>query len=140
MTLTNYEWADTELDKLGYVAEGEWTAPIRNGIIELLHTLDALDLPEEERLIVGDVFHHLVSDAPKTLEGASWVPFELGRHIPGITARIKPEAYQGVGAKHNGLVGTIVAIRAGRIMVQYTGRTDGVGHAHHPDKVEILVK
>lgn len=140
MTTTNYEWAESELNKLGYAEAGGWTSKIRTGILELLHTLDAQDLSPEDRIVVSDVFHHLVTDTPKTEKEAKWVPFELGLHIPGATARIRPESYTGTGAKHNGLVGVIVAIRGGRVLVQYSGRTDGVGHAHHPDKVEVLVK
>lgn len=140
MTTTNYEWAESELSRLGYAQDGGWTGSIRRGILELLHTLDAQDLSQEDRTAVTDVFHHLVTDTPKTEKEARWVPFELGTHITGETARIRPESYEGVGAKHNGLVGVIVAIRGGRVLVQYSGRTDGVGHAHHPDKVEVLVK
>lgn len=140
MTTTNYDWAETELNRLGYAQTGGWTGKIRTGILELLHTLDAQDLSQEDRSAVSDVFHHLITDAPKAQKEAHWAPFELGLHIAGETARVRPESYEGVGAKHNGLVGVIVAIRGGRVLVQYSGRTDGVGHAHHPDVIDVLVK
>lgn len=142
MTGTNYDWVEKELDARGYATDGEWTRTIRSAILETLHTLDAHDLlSRDDRQTVTEVLRDLIVSAPRSEENTStWGEFILGETRPGETVRVRVGAYQGIGAKHNGLTGTVVGIRGGRVLVQYLGRSDGVGHSHHPDLLEVLVK
>lgn len=142
MSGTNYEWVDKELDARGYAADGEWTAKIRKAIIELLNTLDAQSLPYSDRETVSSVVRDLVVNGPAASKEkvSKWENFRVGEHRPGATVRVRQGAYEGSGAKHNGLTGVVTAIRGGRVLVQYLGRTDGIGHSHHPDLLEVLVK
>jgi hypothetical protein len=142
MSGTNYEWVGKELDARGYSEDGEWTAKIRKAILELLHTLDAQSLPYSDRETVASVVRDLVVNGPAVSKEkvSTWENFRVGEHRPGVTVRVRQGAYTGVGAKHNGLTGVVTAIRGGRVLVQYIGRSDGIGHAHHPDRLEVLVK
>jgi len=131
---------------MGYTDDVPENAKVRRAVLELFHTLDAQEpSDDEERNTIIEIFDalgrgrqilpHLNRD-----QGAQWKPFILGEHGPGLTARVRHGAYEGAGAKHNGLVGTITGVRGGRVLIQYSGRNDGIGHGHHPDFVEVLVK
>lgn len=135
---TDYTWVSTKLKEIGYS-----DSKIEKSVVELLHTLDAQN-PKDvgERNVLADLFKYLVenSDVSHVVSPSRWEDFTLGVTISGGTARVRSDAYSGAGSKHNGLVGTIVGIRGGRVYLQYTGRSDGIGHAHHPDFIEVLVK
>lgn len=141
MSGTNYEWVGKELDARGYDENHEWTAKTRKAIIEMLNTLDAQSLPYNDRETVASVVRDLVVNGPAISKEkvSKWDSFRVGEHRPGITVRVRQGAYEGAGAKHNGLTGVVTAIRGGRVLVQYLGRTDGIGHSHHPDFLEVLV-
>ena len=144
--MMNYDFLDKVLDDLGYTPDVEPNATIRRTVVELVHTLDAQNIASEtDRIAATDLFANVVrlhAEGPKANreKEAVWVPLVIGEHRPGLTARVKKDAYGQAGAWHNGLVGTVTAIRGGRVLVQYTGRTDGIGHSHHPDKIEVLEK
>lgn len=138
---TDYGWLTSQLDELGYSREVEEHLSIRRAVIHLFHTLDAQSpVSEEERTIIISVFAELGIGPSAGHNGtSSWTDYVVGVAVPGDTVRVRRGAYSGVGEKHNGLVGTVVAVRGGRVLVQYTGRSDGIGHAHHPDFLETLV-
>lgn len=135
---TDYSWVSDKLKEFGYS-----DSKIEKSVVELLHTLDAQN-PKDvvERNVIADLFKYMVedSDVSHEVQASTWTDFVLGVTVSGVTARVRADAYSGAGSKHNGLVGTIVGIRGGRVYLQYTGRSDGIGHAHHPDFVEVLVK
>lgn len=135
---TDYTWVSDKLKEIGYS-----DSKIEKSVVELLHTLDAQNPKDaDERNVLADLFKYLVenSDISHEVRPSVWSDFILGVTISGVTARVRNYAYSGAGSKHNGLVGTIVGIRGGRVYLQYAGRSDGVGHAHHPDFIEVLVK
>lgn len=143
MSGIDYTWLTDQLDALGYSDDNEVNSSIKKTVVELFHTLDAQNIDAaEDKSAAVDLFHSLVADhnlfARK--DASSWTEFNLGVTQPGDVVRVRAEAYEGAGAKHNGLVGTISAMRGGRVLVKYTGRVDGVGHSHHPDKLEVLLK
>lgn len=135
---TDYSWVSDKLKEFGYS-----DSKIEKSVVELLHTLDAQN-PKDvvERNVIADLFKYMVedSDVSHEVQASTWTDFVLGVTVSGVTARVRADAYSGAGSKHNGLVGTIVGIRGGRVYLQYTGRSDGIGHAHHPDFIEVLVK
>lgn len=135
---TDYSWVSDKLKEFGYS-----DSKIEKSVVELLHTLDAQN-PKDvvERNVIADLFKYMVedSDVSHEVQASTWTDFVLGVTVSGVTARVRADAYSGAGSKHNGLVGTVVGIRGGRVYLQYTGRSDGIGHAHHPDFIEVLVK
>lgn len=143
---TDYGWVNEQLDLVGYTDDVKENRRIRIAVLELFHTLDGQDpRTDEERNTIIELFDALgrgrqITPRAAVNIGARWTEFALGETRAGTTARVRHGAYEGAGAKHNGLVGTISAIRGGRVYIQYSGRNDGVGHAHHPDFVEVLAK
>lgn len=138
--MTDYNWVHEKLDSYGYSPDdGE----IYSAVVELFYTLDSKELSLDEQKIVSSVFSSIISSRTSEKEpkaDAEWVPFMLGHHTLGETSRVIPDAYGGSASRHNNLVGTIVGIRGGKVVIQYLGRSDGTGHYHSPDKVEVLEK
>lgn len=138
--MTDYQWVHEKLSTYGYSPDN---SEIYRAIVELFYTLDSNTLSHEEQEIVASVFSSIISSrssSEKPSKEAVWVPFKLGHHVVGETARVIPHAYGGSAARHNNLVGSIVGIRGGKVVIQYLGRSDGTGHYHSPDKVEVLEK
>lgn len=139
MATTDYTWLAGRLEELGYD-----DPKIIRAVEELCYTLDAQDVSKEEGHTISNLFDSVIQDRiflNDSPEESAWVPFNLGVTTVGETVRVKDDAYSAdAGLKHNGKVGTIVAVRGGRIRVQYLGRDDGVGHAHHPDALQVLDK
>lgn len=135
---TDYTNVSEQLEVIGYKPE----SPVHKAVVSLFETLDAQSIKDTNtRDVVASVFSTLAKsgeDRPTRL--SEWTEFRVGETIPGDTVRVRRDAYSGSGAKHNGLVGHIVGIRGGRVSVQYLGRSDGTGHSHHPDFLEVLVK
>lgn len=135
---TDYTNVSEQLEVIGYAADSQ----IHKSVVCLFETLDAQSLKDKStRDIVSAVFSTLAkSTEERPTRLSEWTEFRVGETIPGDTVRVRRDAYSGSGAKHNGLVGHIVGIRGGRVSVQYLGRSDGTGHSHHPDFLEVLVK
>lgn len=147
MTTADYSKIESQLNGLGYTDDNLDGLRIRESVLELFHTLDAQDLSRAQEAAVISLFENLVNGdrlsseyASETGHQAHWEEFKIGETRPGATVRVRADAYEGSAAKHNRLVGTLVAIRGGRAVVQYTGRNDGVGHNHHPEMLEVLEK
>jgi hypothetical protein len=145
--MTDYKKVEEQLNSLGYTEDNLENLRVRETILELFHTLEAQDLDLEQQNSATELFYNLsqgvlLSSAWQVSGGreARWADFVVGQTRPGVTVRVRPDAYDGVGAKHNRLVGTLVAIRGGRAVVQYSGRNDGVGHYHDPSNLEVLEK
>lgn len=143
---TDYSWVTEQLDLMGYSEDIPENVKTRNAVIELFHTLDASDPKNDsERNVIVELFNALAlarQIAPREAlgVGATWQDFIVGETRPGATVRVRRDAYEGAGARYNGLIGTVVAVRGGRVYVQYTGRNDSIGHSHHPDMIQVLVK
>lgn len=145
--MTDYKKVEEQLNSLGYTEDNLENLRVRETVIELFHTLEAQDLSVEQQTTTIELFYNLAQGVVLSSAWAvpggretHWTDFAIGQTRPGATVRVRPDAYEGVGAKHNRLVGTLVAIRGGRAVVQYSGRNDGVGHYHDPSNLEVLEK
>lgn len=134
--MTNYQQLDSYFDSLGYE-----NSPIKKTIIEMFYVLDAQDLDNDSRRAVGQLISSVIENPAARIVDGVWEPFKLGETRKGAVVRVKKDAYDAPGGqKHNGLVGYLVDIRSGRCIVQYLGRSDGVGHYHPPHSIEVLKK
>lgn len=141
------EWVNEQLRLAGYIPENKERVSILNAVDLLFKELEQQrHTPEAERTVV-ELFYKLASGhaiAPKDVQGAQdhvWKPFRLGDVPNGATVRVRADAYDGdLGRRHNGMVGRLVAARGGEARVQYAESTEGTGHAHIPDKLEVLSK
>ena len=131
----------TDFDKdyltfLGYI-----DGPTRHAARVLWETADALSLSRDARLEVFQALVGLCEQVERTDPPAVWVPFAVGEHVPGLLCRVRPDAYAGdAGDKHNERLGTISAIRNGRVYVTYKGHSAGTAINHPPQNIEVLDK
>ena len=126
------------LSRLGYSPDNDISL-----ITEKLYiTLAGLTLDTETQRVVASLLSEYVAGHLDELpESVTWLPFEQGLVCSGDTVRVRPDAYESeLGNKHNGLAGTVSAIRGGRVIVKYFGREDGIGVTHHPDALERMQK
>lgn len=143
--MTTREWAREQLQFAGYDTRNRDRASISNSIDFLFKELDQQNHTPESRRIVVELFHKLASGhaiAPRDVQGrqGKWVQFRLGDVPPGATVRVRHDAYDGeLGSRHNGMIGKIVAARGGFVAVQYSESSEGTGHRHLPDVLEVLV-
>jgi len=107
--------------------------------MRVLYTLDGQDLSYLDRLRVATLLRTLVVDLVASGEESRWKPFDLGNTKIGAVVRVKLDAYQTDNGKlYNGLVGTLVAMRGGRCIVQYLGGRVGDTQYHSTDVIEVL--
>lgn len=140
-------WAEEQLKDAGYTDRTQESINVREAAMLLVLQFNSIDLGAAEKLEVLEMFsklaqqHELVGRDVQS-PGARWTAFELGGEVrPGATVRVRESAYTGdAGAKHNGRSGHFVAARGGQAIVQYANSTEGTGHRHAPDKLEVLVK
>jgi hypothetical protein len=130
------------LEQAGYDPESEITKTILN----LAYTLDASELSESDRSIVLQLFSSKGLEQLQNLSGRipnsyKWSDFEIGNTREGDVVRVRLDAYTTEsGAKHNGLVGVIESVYAGRVTVRYYGRYADIPQIHPREKLEILKK
>lgn len=138
----NYEQLLQSLVDVGYDGESDIAKAIKN----LAYTLDASGLPESERSIVLQLFSpqglgQLQGYSGKLPESYKWSEFEIGNTKVGHVVRVRLDAYSTTsGATHNGLVGIIESVYAGRVEVRYVGRYADLPQTHPREKLEILKK
>lgn len=141
------DWAEEQLKDAGYTDRTQESINVREAAMLLVLQFNSIDMGAAEKLEVLEMFsklaqqHELVGRDVQS-PGARWTVFELGGEVrPGATVRVRENAYEGdAGAKHNGRSGHFVAARGGQAIVQYANSTEGTGHRHAPDKLEVLVK
>lgn len=149
MSADRAEWAQEQLRLAGW-APGTGN-PRRQAInTSVTRLLDELSKQrhetEDDRRLVAELFYKLASGhaiASRAVQdvGGRWMPFKLGSVASGSTVRVKHDAYEGEqGRMHNSMVGRMVAARGGLVSVQYSDSSEGTGHRHSPDKLEVLVK
>jgi hypothetical protein len=150
--MTNYkidiEWAEEQLSLAGYTDErSQESKEIRNAVLLLALQFNSLDVKPVDKVTALELFNKLAQE--EELVGrevqrpdARWTEFNLGGEVrPGATVRVRQNAYEGsAGENHNGMVGRFVAARGGQAIVQYANSSEGTGHRHAPDKLEVLVK
>lgn len=140
------DWAENQLRDAGYTDRHQDAIDVRESTMLLILQFNSLDTDPANKIKVLELFaklsqgHELVGRNVMTPD-ARWREFNLGDVHPGSTVRVRADAYEGdTGARHNGMVGRLVAARGGEGIVQYHNSTEGAGHRHRPDKLEVLVK
>lgn len=140
---TDYSFIKRELEKAGYFTDEERGDQVSDSVLALFAVLDGRELDRVDRETVARLFASLVEKdgnlGVRSGPRSEWKQLHLGEVPYGTTVRVKPDAYDTpAGSKHNGLTGTFAAARGGRVFIEYHGRVNGLGHEHHPDKVEYL--
>lgn len=141
-------WAERQIIEAGYdVDPSDHVAHIA---LELVHRFDELQalMPDEAKK-AADIAAHLIQRKPLTEEhwsaekvssGYRWVPL-LPRSVqPGDVVRVRQDAYSSPDMeRHNGMQGTVSAIRGGIYVIYDAMREQGwtmMGVMHKPDALE----
>jgi hypothetical protein len=139
------DWAEAQLEDAGYTDRTQDSIDVREAAMLLVLQFNSIDLGAATKLEVLEMFTKLAQQQELVgrdvqSPGARWSEFQLGAEVrPGATLRVREDAYEGdAGDKHNGRVGHFVGARGGQAIVQYANSTDGTGHRHNPDKLEVL--
>jgi hypothetical protein len=138
----DFEELSKSLETAGYSADSE----IAKTILNLAYTLDASELSESDRSIVLQLFSSRGLEQLQNLSGRipssyRWSEFEIGNTREGDVVRVRLDAYTTEnGSQHNGLVGVIESVYAGRVTVRYYGRYADLPQIHPREKLEILKK
>lgn len=146
--IIDVHWAEDQLIEAGYTDKrSQKMRNIREAVMLLVVQFNNAQVATEDVGVAMELFNKLVDghelvgrnvQAP----GARWTDFQLGADTrPGATVRVRENAYEGsAGDRHNGMVGHFVGARGGQAIVQYANSTEGMGHRHPPDKLEVLVR
>lgn len=138
----DFDMLSKNLEEAGYVPDSEITKTILN----LAYTLEASGLSESDRSIVLQLFSSKGLEQLQNLSGRipssyKWSAFEIGNTREGDVVRVRLDAYStDSGMKHNGLVGVIESVYAGRVTVRYYGRYADIPQTHPRELLEILKK
>lgn len=139
-------WFQEQLDEAGYTTDrGDDFARTRETVILMALQFNASPGTAEEKLKALELFSKLAQGnelVGRNVQnpGARWTDLRLGEVKMGSTVRVRHDAYPGAsGKRHNGMIGRLVAVRGGQCAVQYADSSDGTGHRHQPDKLEVLV-
>jgi hypothetical protein len=138
----DFDELSKSLEQAGYTSDDQITKTVLN----LAYTLDASGLSESERSIVLQLFSSRGLEQLQNLSGRipssyKWSDFEIGNTREGDVVRVRLDAYTTEsGSQHNGLVGVIESVYAGRVTVRYYGRYADLPQVHPREKLEILKK
>ena len=126
-------WADAQLSDAGYGPDAEGReARLRIGARSVIDTICGMKYDERDTWILMDVVATILQtkSLPERLwteavqeERAShtWVPFLAGGFTAGAKVRIREDLLSEQGLLiHGGRVGTVKAIRHGRVVLEYT--------------------
>lgn len=128
---------EAELEELGYT---DARASVRDAVINVLYSLEAQQVTDEDLPIVADLVAALMrKHEPISEIRGRWIPFKLGSVKQGDIVRVRWDAYDSdSGQRHNGLVATFTGAYAGRCTIRYVGRNDRVDFTHPPKLLEVL--
>lgn len=124
------------------------TAKVRkivgDSVIKMLQHWEELDVPEEFKKQVIDVFSslslgHAIVEVKKN---ENWFPAQPGQITIGDEVRVKADAYDGeLGRLHNGRRGKVVGLRYGDVVVKTTDQKEPVleGAHYSPHQLEKLL-
>lgn len=140
--MLNYEALKEKMVLIGY----DGTRPKDKLMVEAMTaiaiTLDNYDLSDEQKGVVLDLLSTHGQDKLNQLpdiQEDSWEEFNYGNVKPGHFVRVKRDAYDSdTGEVHNGLVGILRYMSAGRCLVDYIGLSAGKGMRHPMEKLESL--
>lgn len=133
----NYVRLAEKVASLGYDSD------IVGAVYSLGVALDRRELTPEQESIVLELFSvngkEKLARFPDGVSEASWEDFNYGNVKIGDFVRVKKDAYDSeTGSKHNGLVGILVHMRAGRCSVDYLGEESGRSMRHAMNSLESL--
>ncbi len=98
-------------------------------------------MPAIAQLLLGrPLTEEFWSEEKQAARTHRWVPILPNSLIQGDKVRVRPDAYEGSMAAHNGMIGRVAALRGGVVVayenVRSTGRGMGMGVRHPADKLE----
>lgn len=139
---TDYDGLREKLEGLGYAGLRETDESLIQALVAVHLTLETLGLSEAARGAVMDLLSATGRDALKTAPifgEDAWRDFDYGNVKLGEFVRVKPDAYDSpTGSRHNGLVGILVIMNAGKCTVNYIGLASGNIHPHPMEKLDSL--
>lgn len=131
-----------KLESIGYTGLRETDDSLIEALVAVHLTLETLGLPADARGAVMDLLSANGRDALKSVPvfgEDAWRDFDYGNVKIGDFVRIKPDAYDSpTGSRHNGLVGTLIHMNAGKCTVNYIGLASGNLHPHPMEKLDSL--
>lgn len=140
--MLDHEKLIEKLSVIGYDGSHPNDDKIKEALLAVAVTLDSYNLPEEVEEVVIDLLTKEVRNKIEHLpdiQEDSWENFNYGNVSVGHFVRVKKDAYDSpLGEKHNGLVGVLSYMAAGRCTVNYIGLSSGKSHKHAKEKLESL--
>lgn len=131
-----------KLASLGYSGLRESDESLVQALVAVKLTLSTLELSQGAQEAVLDL---LSADGRQALgatplfEEDQWMSFDYGNVKIGDFVRVKPDAYDSEsGSRHNGLVGILVHMNAGKCTVKYIGRASGNKQPHPMEKLDSI--
>jgi hypothetical protein len=139
---SNFNGLREKLTNLGYTGLREDDESLIQALSALYLTLETFELSEAAReAILG----FLSATGREDLESTpifgedAWMSFDYGNVKLGEFVRVKSDAYDSpTGARHNGLVGILSHMSAGKCTVSYIGLASGNSQHHPMEKLDSL--
>lgn len=134
----NYKELEKKLLAMGH------TRNTTDAVVSAMVSMDKYGLSEDEKhaacSLLSDVGFEALRKLPEAVANAEWIPFDLGNVTIGDYVRVKKDAYTSEeGVKHNGKVGRLADMYAGRCMIHYIGLDTG-NDMRHPVKFVESIK
>lgn len=131
-----------KLVQIGYDGSKPGDAKVVEALTAVFITLDEFALSDQEKTVVLELLRESAQEElSNTIEMADdkWEDFNYGNVKFGDFVRVKRDAYDSeTGAKHNGLVGILTSMSAGRYLVTYIGTSSGKSIRHPMRMLESL--
>lgn len=134
---TNYKDLESKLTTLGH------TKNMVDATVSAVATIDKFNLTEDEKYAVYTLLSSSGLEALKSLPDAvaqgEWEDFAYGNVGLGDYVRVKKDAYTSEsGVNHNGKVGRLARMHAGKCVVHYIGIDTGDNMTHPVGNLESL--
>lgn len=135
--ITNYKDLEAKLTMLGH------TESMVQATVSAVATIDKYDLSEDEKYAIYTLLSSSGLEALKSLPEAvaqgQWGEFDYGNVALGDYVRVKKNAYTSEsGVNHNGKVGRLARMHAGKCVVHYIGLDTGDNMTHPVSNLESL--
>lgn len=131
-----------KLIEIGYDGSKPSDSAVTQVLLAIALTLDESGLSDEDKAVVVELLRESAQEeigATPDMSEDRWEDFNYGNVKFGDFVRVKRNAYSSeTGAKHNGLVGILVAGAYGRYSVNYIGTSSGSTMRHPMGMLESL--
>lgn len=136
-TVTDYLDLEKKLKVLGHTENTVWA------VVSAMASIDKYGLSDDEKhavySLLSSIGFEALSELPDAVTNGEWEPFNLGNVAIGDYVRIKKDAYTAAsGVNHNGKVGRLAHMYAGRCTVHYIGIDTGDNMVHPVGFLESL--